>query len=120
MAVNTIDSPTTIHLRLSSINLVHQLKRKNLFGRIRDSLFLLGFYDLLGLESDCNDGDLKKQWRKAIIICHPDKGGDSEIFRRVNRANEVLKNHRAEYDQLGGIDLETLIMCKCASCKEWN
>lgn len=50
---------------------------------------------------------IKKNYRKLSLRHHPDKGGDADIFRVVNRAYRVLMNPklREQYDILG-IDLD--------------
>ena len=47
-------------------------------------------YDLLELDSDASDDDIKQAFRKKALETHPDKGGDPEQFRKVREAYECL------------------------------
>lgn len=66
------------------------------------------FYDLLGVPKDASDADIKKAYRKLAIKHHPDKGGDSEMFKEITHAYEVLSDSekRSTYDQGGEEALE--------------
>ena len=61
------------------------------------------YYDLLGVSKDCSKEDLKRAYKKMAIQHHPDKGGDSEKFKEISQAYQVLNDdaQRAKYDQLG-------------------
>jgi hypothetical protein len=60
-------------------------------------------YDLLGVRPDATDQQVQDAWRKRRVDFHPDRAAqDAEEFERlsrlsaeVNRAREVIKNHRA-------------------------
>lgn len=60
-------------------------------------------YDILGVPRNCSQDDLKKAYRKLAIQHHPDKGGDSEKFKEISHAYDVLSDEekRRQYDQLG-------------------
>lgn len=45
------------------------------------------FYDLLGIQKDATDKDIKKAYRKKALKEHPDKGGDEEKFKEITRAH---------------------------------
>jgi len=59
------------------------------------------YYDVLDLKKDCDDNAIKKAYKKAALMYHPDKGGTDEQFQLVNEAFKVLSdiNLRAEYDR---------------------
>jgi len=70
------------------------------------------FYEVLGVNRDVNDADLKKAYRKLAMKFHPDRNpGNAEAeehFKEVQHAYEVLSDaqKRAAYDQYGhaGVD----------------
>lgn len=62
-----------------------------------------GFYDLLGVGKNANETELKKAYRKKALKEHPDKGGDPEKFKDIQKAYETLNDpqKRAAYDKYG-------------------
>jgi len=64
-------------------------------------------YEILGVEKNAGDADIKKAYHKLVMKYHPDKNpGDKsaeEKFKEVNNAFEILKDpqKRAAYDQFG-------------------
>lgn len=61
------------------------------------------FYDLLGVSQTASQDEIRKAFRKAALVNHPDKGGDPEKFKEINIANEVLSDpeKRDMYDKYG-------------------
>ncbi|KAI0675848.1 X-domain of DnaJ-containing-domain-containing protein [Trametes maxima] len=64
------------------------------------------YYDLLGVQTDVNDVDLKKAYRKQAIKYHPDKNPSpdaEEKFKDISKAYQILSdpNLRAVYDKNG-------------------
>lgn len=62
------------------------------------------YYEVLGLQKDASDDEIKKAFRKAAVKFHPDKdGGDEVKFKEASEAYEVLKDSakRQRYDQFG-------------------
>ena len=61
------------------------------------------YYEVLGIEKNASEDEIKKAFRKHAIKHHPDKGGDEAAFKEVNEAYEVLSNSqkRQAYDQMG-------------------
>jgi len=65
------------------------------------------FYEVLGVEKNASEDDIKKAYRRLAIKYHPDKNpGDKsaeEKFREATEAYEILKDpkKRAQYDQFG-------------------
>lgn len=57
-------------------------------------------YSVLGIAKTATALEIKKAYRKAVLKAHPDKGGSSDLFRKVQRAYEVLRDteKRARYD----------------------
>ncbi|KAI0769219.1 DnaJ domain-containing protein [Irpex lacteus] len=69
------------------------------------------YYDLLGVQPDVNDTDLKKAYRKQAIKYHPDKNPSpeaEEMFKDISKAYQVLSdpNLRAVYDKNGAKMME--------------
>ena len=66
------------------------------------------FYDVLGVQRNASEDDIRKAFRKLAVKYHPDNGGDENKFKEISEAYETLSNpdKRKEYDQLlmfGGI-----------------
>src|SRR5262245_23022937 len=65
------------------------------------------YYEILGVERSCSDGDLKAAFRKLAMKYHPDRNpGDKDCehqFKEINEAYDVLKDadKRAAYDRFG-------------------
>ena len=52
------------------------------------------FYMILGVEKTASTSDIKKAYRTLALIHHPDKGGDPEKFKQINRAYELLRDRQ--------------------------
>lgn len=66
------------------------------------------FYDLLGVGKAATPSEIKKAYHKQAMRLHPDKGGDPDDFKELQRAFEVLSDEekRKRYDHTGeeGLD----------------
>jgi molecular chaperone DnaJ len=70
------------------------------------------YYEVLGVNRDCAEDDLKKAYRRLAMKWHPDRNPENpkaeEHFKEAKEAYEVLSdaNKRAAYDQFGhaGVD----------------
>lgn len=60
-------------------------------------------YEVLGVEKDATEKDIKKAYRKLAVKHHPDKGGDEHLFKEINAAYEILSDpkKRELYDKYG-------------------
>nr|XP_053626373.1 dnaJ homolog subfamily B member 9-like [Cherax quadricarinatus]XP_053626374.1 dnaJ homolog subfamily B member 9-like [Cherax quadricarinatus]XP_053626375.1 dnaJ homolog subfamily B member 9-like [Cherax quadricarinatus] len=64
------------------------------------------YYEVLGVERNADEKEIKKAFRKLAIQFHPDKNkekGAEEKFREIAEAYEVLSDEdkRKEYDMVG-------------------
>jgi len=61
------------------------------------------YYQILGVEKNASQEDIKKAYYKLAHQYHPDKGGDKEKMKEVNEAYQVLsdKDKRNQYDRFG-------------------
>ena len=70
------------------------------------------YYEVLGVNRDCSEEDLKKAYRRLAMKWHPDRNPDNpraeDHFKEAKEAYEVLcePSKRAAYDQFGhaGVD----------------
>ncbi len=70
------------------------------------------YYEVLGIQRNASEAELKKAYRRLAMKYHPDRNPDDksaeENFKEAKEAYEVLKNaqKRAAYDQFGhaGVD----------------
>eukprot|EP01062_Namystynia_karyoxenos_P058372 TRINITY_DN49934_c0_g1_i1.p1 TRINITY_DN49934_c0_g1~~TRINITY_DN49934_c0_g1_i1.p1 ORF type:complete len:561 (+),score=198.37 TRINITY_DN49934_c0_g1_i1:92-1684(+) len=49
-------------------------------------------FEVLGVGRDADDRALKQAYKAAALLHHPDKGGDAEMFKKVNEAYDVLSD----------------------------
>ena len=63
-------------------------------------------YEVLGVEKNASENEIKKAYRKLAMEHHPDKGGNENKFKMINEAYSVLSdpNKRKTYDFGGDID----------------
>jgi molecular chaperone DnaJ len=67
----------------------------------------MDYYEILGVEKDCSQGDIKKAYRNLALKYHPDRNpGDDEAeskFKEINEAHAVLSDEgkRSSYDRFG-------------------
>lgn len=70
------------------------------------------YYEILGVNKDANDDEIKKAYRKLAMKFHPDRNPDNpkaeEHFKEAKEAYEILSDasKRSAYDQYGhaGVD----------------
>lgn len=67
---------------------------------------MMTYYEILGINQNASQDDIKKAYRKLAMKHHPDKGGDEHKFKDISVAYDTLSDpqKRAEYDQqlMGG------------------
>src|SRR5690242_21561968 len=82
-----------------------------------ESMAKLDYDEVLGVNRDCSEDDLKKAYRKLAMKWHPDRNPDNpraeEHFKEAKEAYEVLcdPHKRAAYDQFGhaGVDAHAAV-----------
>lgn len=62
-------------------------------------------YTILGLDKSASTTDVKKAYMRLAKTAHPDKGGDAEEFKKINKAYSILSDEgqRQFYDMTGQI-----------------
>jgi curved DNA-binding protein CbpA len=60
------------------------------------------FYDILGIEPQATETEIKQAYRTACKKLHPDMGGTDADFQALNEAYKVLSDprQREEYDEI--------------------
>ena len=70
------------------------------------------FYEILGVNRDASDDEIKKAYRKLAMKHHPDRNPDNpaaeEKFKEAKEAYEILSDaqKRAAYDQYGHVGVD--------------
>jgi len=65
-------------------------------------------YEILGVEKNAQPDVIRKAYRKLAVKAHPDKGGDVEKFKEIQKAFDILGDERKRetYDKYGEEGLE--------------
>jgi len=65
----------------------------------------MDYYQVLGIQKNASEDEIKKAFHKLAHKYHPDKGGDEKKFKEINEAYQVLSNKekRSQYDQFGRV-----------------
>ena len=60
-------------------------------------------YQILNVDRNSTQDELKKAYKKLCIKHHPDKGGDEQEFKKISEAYNILKDpeKRQTYDRFG-------------------
>ena len=49
-------------------------------------------FDVLGIDSDADDEEIRRAYRRRVKAAHPDHGGSTAEFQRIRGAYEALRN----------------------------
>lgn len=60
------------------------------------------YYTILGVCKTSTTEEIKKAYKKLVLINHPDRGGDSDCFKQINEAYQILSDpdKKKQYDIL--------------------
>lgn len=62
-------------------------------------------YEILGIAKDATPKEIKRAYKDKAKRHHPDKGGDEEVFKKIQQAYDVLSDplSRKMYDTTGEV-----------------
>lgn len=65
-------------------------------------------YEVLGVPKNADTNEIRKAFKNLSRQHHPDKGGDAEMFKKIQHAHEILTDERKRqiYDMTGSEDGE--------------
>src|SRR2546423_14833411 len=66
------------------------------------------YYEVLKISETASKSEIRKAYINLARTTHPDKGGNEEQFKKVNKAYETLidENKRREYDNGENVSVE--------------
>ena len=74
----------------------------------------MNLYEILGVNKNSSNEEIKSQYRNKAKSCHPDKGGDKEKFQLLSNAYHILSNPelKQNYDNTGDTDSKEVMFTK--------
>ena len=67
----------------------------------------MNYYEILGLEKNCSQKDIKRAYIKLAIKYHPDKGGSEHKFKQISEAYHILSDNKRRLNYDNNYILET-------------
>jgi curved DNA-binding protein len=67
----------------------------------------MNYYEILGVNENASQDDIKKAYKKLAMQHHPDRGGDNKKFQEISQAYDTISdpNKRSQYDaELNGMN----------------
>ena len=60
----------------------------------------MDYYQILGVNENASQDDIKKAYKKLAMKNHPDRGGDTKKFQEISQAHDTLSDtqKRQQYD----------------------
>lgn len=60
----------------------------------------MDYYSILGIPKNASEQEIRKAYKKQSMQHHPDRGGNEEVFKKINEAYSTLKDpaKRQQYD----------------------
>jgi curved DNA-binding protein len=60
----------------------------------------MNYYQILGVDENASQDDIKKAYKKLAMKHHPDRGGDNKKFQEISQAYDTLSdsNKKSQYD----------------------
>ena len=65
-------------------------------------------YNILEISESANEDEIRKAYKRLIILHHPDKGGDPVLFNKTHEAYKILSNPIAKkiVDTFGSVSMD--------------
>ena len=60
----------------------------------------MDYYQILGINENASQDEIKKAYKKLAMKNHPDRGGDTKTFQEISQAYDTLGDDqkRQQYD----------------------
>jgi curved DNA-binding protein len=60
----------------------------------------MNYYEILGVNENASQDDIKKAYKKLAMTHHPDRGGDNKKFQEISQAYDTLSDSqkKSQYD----------------------
>jgi curved DNA-binding protein len=60
----------------------------------------MNYYEILGVDENASQDDIKKAYKKLAMKYHPDRGGDNKKFQEISQAYDTLSDgqKKSQYD----------------------